>query len=150
MIRVLFLVPALVVAGLLLPGSAAAEDFHHKRIHEALYDIKEAIKELEKTDRLGEHKVKALRELRFADEQILKGLEFSKDPWKPDFRPTREHTAALEKFKDFRALRHSEEAIGHAITELKEARGWGEHKEKALAALEAAREQVKICIRELK
>jgi hypothetical protein len=150
MIRVLFLVPALVVAGLLMPSRVEADEFHHARIHQALYDIKEAIKELDKTDRLGEHKVRAIRDLRAAEVQIVKGLEACKDPWKADFRPNREHMAALEKFKDFRHLRHSEEEIAAAITELKDAKGWGEHREKALRDLEAALVQVKLCIKELK
>jgi hypothetical protein len=148
--RLFVLIPALCAFGMLLPGQAQAEP-RHQALHQVLYDVKEAIKELEKTDhKLGGHKEAAIRDLRAAEVQIERGLEFCKDPWDRNFRPGREHAAELEKFKDFRHLRHSEAQIERGIVELKKAEGWGEHKEKAIRDMEAALVQVKLCLKELR
>ena len=140
--RFAFVVPAVVV-GLFAPSRAFAVE--HQKLHEALYDIRQAADELEKSDsKFGGHKKEAIEDLRKAATQVEKLLGHVKI-YDPKFEPK------PRDGKDFKHLRHAEKAIDEAIVELEKSKlDFGEHKEKALKDLRQAHKQVVVCIKELK
>jgi predicted nucleic acid-binding Zn-ribbon protein len=147
-IRSLFLIPAALFAGLLLPGRASAAAPTHPHLHHALHDLKGAVSELEGAGHnYGGHKEQALKDLKIAVIQIEKALAAVGDPYRKDFRPKAD---IYKDYKDHRHLRQSEHSIGAAIEELRESKHFSDakdHKEKAIEALKAAHAQVKDCIR---
>jgi hypothetical protein len=131
--------------GLFMPGAVRAAEVKHPHMHHVLYDIKEAIKELQDASSdFGGYKGPGIVALKVAAEEVEKLLGAVKDPVPADYKPDPRHTSA---YKDLKHLRHAEVQIEAALKELKasQVEGIGEHKERAIKALEQAWLQVFVC-----
>jgi hypothetical protein len=147
MSRSLILTVGAALVGLLMPGLALAQP-KHPRLHEALYEMREAHKELkEASNTFGGHKEKALEALDAAIRQTEKALEAVGDPYK-SFTPAK---GVYEPYKDFKHLRHGLDRMRIAVKELRDAQGnFGGHRDAAVKDLEIAITQVEKCINSLK
>lgn len=147
MSRTLALFLTAAALGLFAAVRASAEP-KHPHLHHALYEMKEAHKELKEAGHnFGGHKEKALEALDAAIRQTERALEAVGDPYKSFVPPP----DLYSKYKNHQHLRHSLVAMREARTELKEAKhDFGGHREKAVHDIDAAIEQVEKCIKEIR
>jgi hypothetical protein len=143
MFRLLMLAPAVVVLGLLAPGGAAAEP-KHPHIHRALFEMREAHRELKEANHnFGGHRDEALEALDVGIKQLEKALELSGDAYK-GFVPPK---GLYDDYKNHPHLRHSLVEMREALKELKEAaHNFGGHRERAVGALEVAIKETEKCV----
>jgi hypothetical protein len=143
MSRPLLLTVALTVLGFLVPGPAEARD-KHPRVHHAIFEMREAYKELETTSQsFGGHRVRAMEGLQAAYQQTELALAAAGDPY-VGFAPA---TGLYGGYSSHPHLRH-------ALIEMREARkaleraigGFGGHRAKAITDLDFAIIQVEQCI----
>jgi hypothetical protein len=144
--RIFALLLAIGAFGALLPVSTRAEEKPHPRIHQALYELREAKTELkEASPTFGGHRVKALEAVNAAIDQLEKALKFSGDP-----RPYKGDPKAevYKKYKSYPHIRHAAYQLKETVTELKEAsHNYGGHRVKALEAIDVAITELQACIR---
>jgi tetratricopeptide (TPR) repeat protein len=143
MSRMLLLVPAIAAVSMLLPGRASAEP-KYPHLHHALYEMKEAHKQLKEAGHdFGGHRERALEGLDAAIRQTEKALEAIGDPYH-GYTP-REGT--YHEYKNFVHLRHSVVEMKEARRELKEApHDYKGHRDEAIRFLDYAIEQVDKCL----
>jgi hypothetical protein len=111
MSRLMLLVPAALGLGLLLPGRALAEP-KNPHLHHALYEMKEAYKQLQTAgDKFEGHKDKAMRGLDAAIHQTEKALDAVGDPYKG-------FTPSGDIYRGYANHAH----VRHAVVVMKEAR----------------------------
>lgn len=146
MSRPLLLAAAVAALGLLVPGRAAAEP-KHPHLHHALFEMREAHKDLkEAKHNFGGHREKALGALDAAIHQTEKALTGAGDPFK-GFTPGKIYGG----YKNHPHLRHALHEMRAAHKELKEAKhDFGGHRKKAIADLDVAIAQVEKCIDHIK
>jgi L-lactate utilization protein LutB len=132
-----------VVLGLLAPALALAEP-KHPHLHSALFEMREAHKELKEAKHdFGGHREKAVEALNAAIKQLEKALESVGDPFK-GFTPKK---TVYEGYKNYPHLRHALHEMRAAHKQLKEAGdNFGGHKKKAIEDLDIAIRQVEKCI----
>jgi len=143
MSRTLLLVPAIAAVSMLLPGRASAEP-KYPHLHHALYEMKEAHKQLKEAGHeFGGHREKALEGLDAAIRQTEKALEAAGDPYH-GFKP---QEGAYHEYKNFVHLRHSVVEMKEARRELKEApHDYKGHRDLAIRYIDYAIEQVDKCL----
>jgi hypothetical protein len=143
MSRMLLLVPAIAGLGLLWPGRASAEP-KYGHLHHALYEMKEAHKQLKEAGHdFGGHREKALEGLDAAIRQTEKALEAAGDPYR-GYKPGE---GIYHEYKNFVHLRHSLVEMKEARDELKRApHDFKGHREDAVRYLNYAIEQIDKCL----
>lgn len=145
MFRTLFLLPA---AALLLPAAATAAP-KHPHLHHAVHDIRQAIAEIEGAThtKFAKLKAEAIKDLKHALLQVDLALVAVGDPFPKNFQVNPDHYA---DYKDHKHLRRADIAIHLAIKELRESEHFADkkdHMEKAIKALEAAHQQVRLLVK---
>ncbi len=148
MSRTLLLIPAIAAASMLLPGRASAEP-KYPHLHHALYEMKEAHKQLREAGHdFGGHREKALEGLDAAIRQTEKCLKEVGDPYHENFRPPE---GIYREYKNFVHLRHSVVEMKEARRELKDAgHDFKGHREDAIRYLDYAIEQTEKCLPHVK
>ncbi len=135
-----------IAIGLLASGRAVAEP-KHPHLHHALYEMREADKELTKsTNDFGGHKAAAQAALRDAIVETENALAAAGDPYK-DYQPAQ---GIYADYNNHPHLRHALHEMRLAHKELKEAgHNFGGHKQKAMKDLDVAITEVQKCIDQL-
>jgi L-lactate utilization protein LutB len=133
--------------GLALPGSFAARASadEHGRLHAALYEMRHARTELKEAKHdFGGHRAKALEALDEAIDQVDKALHAVGDTNR-GYEPGK---GIYKGYHDFPHVRHALQEVREARTELKDARhDYKGHREKAVAALDHAADQLEKAIK---
>jgi hypothetical protein len=136
-----------VVSLVLFTGGRAAAQANYPHLHHALFEMREAHKELKNAGHnFGGHREKALAALDAAMIEVEKGLAAVGSPYK-GFTPGKLYGS----YKNHPHLRHCLVELRAAHTELREAKGnFGGHRDRALRDLNYAIEQVELCIAHIK
>ena|SRR5579871_1114489 len=144
MSRTLLLAPAIAAVSMLLPGRASAEP-KYPHLHQALYEMKEAHKQLKEAGHdFGGHRERALEGLDAAIRQTEKCLREVGDPYHEDFRP---REGVYHEYKNFVHLRHSVVEMKEARHALKDApHDFKGHRDEAIRFLDYAIEQCEKCL----
>ena len=135
------------VASVVLSAPTTATANHHPRLHAALYEMREAHRELKGANHnFGGHRERALADLDAAIAQTEKALVAAGDPYR-SFAPGK---GLYNHYKTHPHLQHALRAMQDARAELTpQNQNFGVHRAKALAALDAAIVQVEKCIQHL-
>jgi hypothetical protein len=144
MSRLLLLVPVAVGFGLLMPNRAAAEP-HNPRLHHALYEMKEAYKQLQVAgDQFHGHKDSAMKGLDAAIRQTEKALAAVGDPY-VGFTPP---AGIYRGYANYAHIRHSLVVMNEARNELKNApHDFKGHRDLAVHYLDYAILEIDKCLK---
>ncbi len=135
--------PALACA-VLIAGVAQAKAQKHPRLHQAVFEMRQAHKELDSAGYdFGGHRAEALRSLQAAYEQTELALKAVGEPYE-GFEPP---PNLYGPYANYPHLRHAKVEMGEAKKALEEAVGlFGGHRLKAIADIKLAQAQVEACI----
>ena len=132
----------------LLPSGSAAAEPKHPHLHHALYEMREADKELTKTT-FDFHDSKAIAQtaLHKAIVETEKALAAAGDPYR-DYQPAQ---GIYADYNNHPHLRHALHEMRLAHQELKEtSHNFGGHKQKAMKDLDVATTEVQKCVDQMK
>ncbi len=149
-------IAALSLVGLLhaqTPSTTPAAPLHpHHHLHHALWELRDAHKELkESKHHFGGHKEKAMHAIHAAIKQVELILEHHGDP-NVKGAPTRgDLKAEYAKYKHHPHLHHALHESKHAHHQIKESKhDFDGHREKALHDIHHAIEQMELCLKHYK